>query len=83
MCLTITTQTTKKQLSDIIGDDYGDVYYDNVGGEILDFMLSKVKQFGNIVACGAISGYNDAEKGESLVGLRLLELSYHSWFCHN
>ncbi|CUM56374.1 unnamed protein product [Debaryomyces tyrocola] len=27
-------------------------------------MLSKVKQFGHIVACGAISGYNDAEKGK-------------------
>lgn len=52
----------KKQLSDIIGDDFVDVYYDNVGGEILSFMLSKVKSFGHVVACGAISGYNDSSK---------------------
>ncbi len=25
-------------------------------------MLSKVKPFGHVVACGAIAGYNDSEK---------------------
>ena len=64
VCVNYHDTDYQKQLSDIIGDDFVDVYYDNVGGEILSFMLSKVKQFGNIVACGAISGYNDAEKGE-------------------
>ncbi|ETN39786.1 uncharacterized protein HMPREF1541_06012 [Cyphellophora europaea CBS 101466] len=38
-----------------------DVYFDNVGGEILDAMLRLVKQNGIIVACGGISGYNDQE----------------------
>ncbi len=43
VCVNYHDADYQKQLSDIIGDDYGDVYYDNVGGEILIFMLSKVK----------------------------------------
>ena len=63
ICVNYKDPDYQKQLSDIIGDEFVDVYYDNVGGEILSFMLSKVKQFGHIVACGAISGYNYPEKG--------------------
>jgi NADPH-dependent curcumin reductase CurA len=37
-----------------------DVYFDNVGGEILDAALEEMKDFGRVVACGMISGYNDA-----------------------
>lgn len=51
-----------QKLSELIGENYVDIFYDNVGGEILDFMLTKVKQFGVVVACGAISGYNDSSK---------------------
>jgi hypothetical protein len=39
-----------------------DVYFDNVGGDILDVALAQMKDFGRIVACGMISGYNDAER---------------------
>lgn len=35
------------------------VYFDNVGGEILDFMLTRLARHGRVAACGAISGYND------------------------
>ncbi|KIW17989.1 hypothetical protein PV08_02275 [Exophiala spinifera] len=35
-----------------------DVFYDNVGGNILDFMLTRLKQNGTVVACGGIAGYN-------------------------
>lgn len=35
-----------------------DVYFDNVGGEILDLALSKLKLHARIVICGAISQYN-------------------------
>lgn len=52
----------KKKLDAEIGDDYVDVYFDNVGGEILDFALSHVKNKGRVIACGAISGYNDTSK---------------------
>ncbi|KAF3935040.1 hypothetical protein ABW20_dc0105754 [Dactylellina cionopaga] len=35
-----------------------DVYFDNVGGEILDMALRRMKDFGRVVACGAISTYD-------------------------
>lgn len=36
-----------------------DVYFDNVGGEILDIALSLIRDYARIVCCGAISGYNN------------------------
>ena len=38
-----------------------DVYFDNVGGEILDVVLARMKLFGRIVVCGSISDYNATE----------------------
>jgi NADPH-dependent curcumin reductase CurA len=35
-----------------------DVYFDNVGGEILDFALARLNFKGRVVICGAISQYN-------------------------
>jgi NADPH-dependent curcumin reductase CurA len=42
----------REQLKDI------DVYFDNVGGEILDTALARMKLFGRVVVCGTISDYN-------------------------
>jgi len=36
-----------------------DVYFDNVGGEILDAALAKLRMHARIVICGAISQYNN------------------------
>jgi NADPH-dependent curcumin reductase len=38
-----------------------DVYFDNVGGEILDTCLTMLKPKARIVVCGAISQYNNTE----------------------
>ena len=38
-----------------------DVYFDNVGGQMLDYMLSRMAMHGRVVACGAISQYNSSE----------------------
>ena len=36
-----------------------DVYFDNVGGEILNTCLAQLAMKGRVVVCGAISAYND------------------------
>ncbi|KAJ8515676.1 hypothetical protein ONZ45_g6960 [Pleurotus djamor] len=47
--------------SDLKKMGYLDVYFDNVGGEILDIALTRLNQGARIVLCGAISAYNDAK----------------------
>ncbi|MDO8434489.1 MAG: NADP-dependent oxidoreductase [Candidatus Binatus sp.] len=38
-----------------------DVYFDNVGGEILDHCLARLADRARVVLCGAISQYNEAQ----------------------
>ena len=51
-----------------------DVYFDNVGGELLDLLLDQISEGARIVICGAISQYQqmDQVRGPSLY-LRLAE----------
>lgn len=49
-------------------EGFANVYYDNVGGEILDLMLTRMAKGGRIAACGAISAYNTAS--ERTTGLK-------------
>ena len=39
-----------------------DVYFDNVGGEQLEVAIDLMNDFGRIVACGMISGYNTGNR---------------------
>lgn len=51
----------KKDLQEA-APDFVDCYFDLVGGDILDACIPLVKPYGRIVACGAITGYNDTSK---------------------
>ncbi len=39
-----------------------DVFFDNVGGPVLDACLARLANGGRVVLCGAISSYNDAHR---------------------
>ena len=60
------TRRAKDALADGI-----DVYFDNVGGDQLEAAIGVLRPFGRVIACGAISRYNDetAAPGPRNLGL--------------
>ncbi|KAF2769458.1 NAD(P)-binding protein [Teratosphaeria nubilosa] len=70
LCLNYKSPSFKEDLAKATPgpDGYADVYYDNVGGEILDFMLTRMARNGRVAACGAISEYNNSP--ERTTGLK-------------
>ena len=56
-CLNYKSKNFAEELKEACGDGV-DIYFDNVGGEILDEMLANMNLNGRIAACGAITGYN-------------------------
>jgi hypothetical protein len=52
------SETFRKDFKDAVG--YLDVFFDNVGGEILDMALKNLNKKARIVLCGAISAYNSS-----------------------
>ncbi|KAI2631165.1 hypothetical protein GGS21DRAFT_166753 [Xylaria nigripes] len=49
--------------------DYIDMYWDNVGGEILSAALGRAKKNARFVMCGAISGYNAGKEAQGIQNL--------------
>ncbi|OKL61679.1 hypothetical protein UA08_02986 [Talaromyces atroroseus] len=39
-------------------EPFVEVFFDNTGGEVLDYMLTRMEKNGRVAACGAISEYN-------------------------
>ncbi|HEY5336219.1 MAG TPA: NADP-dependent oxidoreductase [Mycobacteriales bacterium] len=52
------SQDVRKELRTTAPDGV-DVYFDNVGGEILDAVLTRIARGARIVICGAVSQYNE------------------------
>ena len=46
-----------------------DIYFDNVGGPVLNAMLKTMKTYGRIVACGMISDYNRTDNPNPITNL--------------
>ncbi|MEO8102026.1 MAG: NADP-dependent oxidoreductase [Betaproteobacteria bacterium] len=65
-CVDYKNQDVRKGLKEACPNGI-DVYFDNVGGEILDIVLTRINLRARIVICGAISQYNNTEpvKGPS------------------
>lgn len=57
VCIDYKAPDFKEQLKKAT-DGFVEVYFDNVGGEILDFMLTRLKRYGRVAACGSVSTYN-------------------------
>jgi len=55
-----TTDNMQKAIADCCPNGV-DVYYDNVGGEILDAAMNNINKNGRVINCGAISMYNATE----------------------
>lgn len=56
-CINYKTQDIRKSLKELCPEGI-DIYFDNVGGDILDIALTQIRKKARIVICGAISQYN-------------------------
>ena len=59
-CIDYKSGALREQLKDACPKGV-DVYFDNVGGEILDSLLARMNLFGRVVVCGTISDYNSTD----------------------
>ena len=48
-----------------------DIYFDNVGGEVLEAALSNMNRLGRIPVCGVLSAYNEAGEHYGVKNLHL------------
>lgn len=61
ICLNYKKDNFGRELSKAT-EGYVEVYFDNVGGEILDMMLRRMARYGRVAACGAVSAYNQSSR---------------------
>ena len=58
-CLNYKKEDIDKSLSSF-GEDFIDMYFDNVGGEISDAVLNHISTFSRTAVCGQIANYNSS-----------------------
>jgi len=64
------SENLTSRIHEIFGDHGIDVYFDNVGGEILDTVFNNIAHRWRIVLCGAISEYNNNNNLSKVYGLK-------------
>ncbi|KAK7227560.1 hypothetical protein V2G26_015563 [Clonostachys chloroleuca] len=64
VCLNYKSPTFYEDLSKAT-EDLADVFFDNVGGDILDFMFTRLRQGGRVALCGSVSRYNNLSEKAS------------------
>lgn len=57
-CVDYKSMSFPKEMLDATSEGV-DIFFDNVGGDILDFMLTRINRNARVVICGAISQYNN------------------------
>lgn len=65
--------TFKEDLAKATPDQI-DIFWDNVGGEILDAVLPHANQNARFVVCGSISTYNNPKDAKGVYNLRYVNL---------
>ena len=58
-----------------------DIYFENVGGEVLEAVLPLLNDFARISVCGLIAHYNDTQlpDGPNQMPLLMLQILIHRW----
>lgn len=57
VCIDYKAADFEQQLIKATGG-FVDVFFDNVGGRVLDLALKRIRRFGRVAACGAMAAYN-------------------------
>ncbi|KAI9020402.1 hypothetical protein DFJ74DRAFT_673029 [Hyaloraphidium curvatum] len=63
----------EKKIHDIAGEKGIDIFFDNVGGEMMDTVITSLKQNGVVIQCGWVGGYDrEGSAGGQFTGFRNL-----------
>ncbi|GAA6012606.1 hypothetical protein JCM11491_005451 [Sporobolomyces phaffii] len=60
-CVDYKSSSWKQDLDKALDGEFCNLYFDNVGGEILNHIFSKMAKFSRIAQCGSISSYNEPD----------------------